>query len=106
MDRSADTGHDRGEHAQVEKRAAAPDVLEAAEQECLARYGALISRPHPDPDHHPRASMAQRAAQFSPFAALSGYDEAIRRTAEEQQSRMERTEGRKDGAVDPAPPSI
>ena len=50
--------------------------------------------------------MAQRAAQFSPFAALSGYDEAIRRTAEEQQSRMERTEGRKDGAVDPAPPSI
>ena len=106
MDRSVDTGHDRGKQAQQETHAAVQDVLEAAEQECLARYGTLILRPHPVSDHHPRASMAQRAAQFSPFAALSGYDEAIRRTAEEQQSRMERTEGRKDGAVDPAPPSI
>ena len=26
-------------------------------------------------------SMAERAAQFSPFAALSGYEEAIRETA-------------------------
>lgn len=106
MDRSVDTGHDREKRAQQETHAAAPDVLEAAEQECLARYGTLISQPYPVSDHHPRASMAQRAAQFSPFAALSGYDEAIRRTAEEQQSRMERTGGRKDGAVDPAPPSI
>ena len=92
MDRSADTGHDRGEHAQVEKRAAAPDVLEAAEQECLARYGALISRPHPDPNHHPRASMAQRAAQFSPFAALTGHGAAIRETARLTERRRELSE--------------
>ena len=106
MDRSADTEHDNRERAQQEAPAATSDVLEAAEQECLARYGTLITLPHPVSDHHPHASMAQRAAQFSPFAALSGYEEAIRRTAEEQQTRMERTEGRKDGAVEPAPPSI
>ena len=30
---------------------------------------------------HPKLSMASRAAQFSPFAALTGYDDEIKETA-------------------------
>lgn len=40
-------------------------------------YEDIISLPHPEPRHHPRMSMAARAAQFSPFAALSGYEDII-----------------------------
>lgn len=41
----------------------------------------LIYRKHPEPKHHKRMSVEERAAQFSAFAALSGYEEAIRDTA-------------------------
>ena len=46
-------------------------------------YGAyedMIDLPHPEPVGHPRMSMEKRAAQFSPFAALTGYEEAILET--------------------------
>lgn len=36
-----------------------------------------INLPHYEPKHHPRMSMWNRAAQFAPFAALTGYDAAI-----------------------------
>lgn len=41
------------------------------------RYDDIISLPHPDPKTHLRMGMSQRAAQFAPFAALAGFDEAI-----------------------------
>ncbi len=44
-------------------------------------YGDIIHLPHPVSKKHPRMSMHDRAAQFSPFAALTGHDEAIRETA-------------------------
>ena len=34
--------------------------------------------PHHQSDKHPKMSMRNRAAQFSPFAALNGYNEAIK----------------------------
>ena len=37
----------------------------------------------------PRMSMMDRAGQFSPFAALTGHDEAIRETARYTDRRME-----------------
>ena len=40
-------------------------------------YSDIISLPHHESSVHPRMPLAQRAAQFAPFAALSGYDEAI-----------------------------
>ena len=48
------------------------------------RYDDIINLPHPDPDprRHPRMSRAERAAQFAPFAALTGLGAAIRRVAE------------------------
>ena len=44
-------------------------------------YDDIINLPHYEPKHHPRMSMWNRAAQFAPFAALTGYDDAIREVA-------------------------
>lgn len=43
-----------------------------------AEYADIIGLPHWEPNsRHPRMSAHDRAAQFSPFAALTGYDEMI-----------------------------
>ena len=41
------------------------------------RYDDIINLPHPTSDKHPRMKMLDRAAQFSPFAALTGYDDSV-----------------------------
>ncbi len=43
-------------------------------------YSDIIGLPHWEPKRHPRMPMKARAAQFAPFAALSGHDEAIAET--------------------------
>lgn len=58
-------------------------------------YDDIIDLPCPTSERHPRMSMANRAAQFSPFAALSGYDDAVRETARYTDSRVELTEEEK-----------
>ena len=40
----------------------------------------IINLPHPVSRNHPRMDLAHRAAQFAPFAALSGHEEAIQET--------------------------
>ena len=47
----------------------------------MTRYDDIIRLPHYEPKHHPRMPMASRAAQFAPFAALTGHDAAIAETA-------------------------
>ena len=37
----------------------------------------MLDLPHPDPVGRPRMSLIGRAAQFSPFSALVGYEDAI-----------------------------
>lgn len=44
-------------------------------------YEDIIYLPHPVSKTRPQMPMSDRAAQFSPFAALTGYDAAIRETA-------------------------
>ena len=44
------------------------------------KYDDIIHLPHPTSKKHPRMSAWNRAAQFSPFAALTGHGEAIRET--------------------------
>ena len=44
-------------------------------------YDDIIDLPHPVSEKYPRLSRAQRAAQFSPFAALTGYDAAVDETS-------------------------
>ena len=45
------------------------------------KYADIINLPHHVSRTHPQMSMADRAAQFSPFAALSGHDAAIAEAA-------------------------
>lgn len=44
-------------------------------------YDDIIHLPHPTSTRHPRMSREMRAAQFAPFAALTGYAAAVRETA-------------------------
>lgn len=41
------------------------------------RYDDIIGLEHPTSRKHPRMSAEDRAAQFAPFAALTGYDEMV-----------------------------
>lgn len=54
-------------------------------------YDDIIDLPHHVSKRHPQMSMHQRAAQFAPFAALSGYEEAIE---EAERENAEKYEGR------------
>lgn len=45
------------------------------------KYEDMLYLPHPVSPTHPRMPLQDRAAQFSPFAALTGYDDALRETA-------------------------
>ncbi|MCR4603322.1 MAG: hypothetical protein K5683_07310 [Prevotella sp.] len=53
-------------------------------------YDDIINLPHHEPTHHPRMTMWSRAAQFAPFAALTGYDDAIRNTARQNDEGTDR----------------
>ena len=44
-------------------------------------YADIIDIPHWEPNRkHPRMSLHDRAAQFAPFAALTGYEDKIEET--------------------------
>ena len=58
-------------------------------------YDDMIDLPHPTSKKHPRMSMRDRAAIFSPFAALSGHGAAIAETARLTDRRMELDEDTK-----------
>lgn len=45
------------------------------------RYDDIIDLPHPVSQRHQQMPLADRAAQFSPFAALTGLDAALQETA-------------------------
>lgn len=53
------------------------------------KYEDILDMPHPVSDKHPHMSLEDRAAQFSPFAALTGYEEAIEETARQNEQQME-----------------
>ena len=56
------------------------------------RYDDVIYRQHPTSKKHPRMSRMNRAAQFAPFAALTGYEESIVETARLTDRRIELSE--------------
>ncbi len=45
------------------------------------KYDDIINLLHPTSRTHPRMSLEDRAAQFAPFAALTGHEAAIKETA-------------------------
>ena len=61
----------------------------------MGAYDDIIGLPRPVSAKHPRMSMGGRAAQFSPFAALSGHGAAIAETARHTERKIELTEEEK-----------
>ena len=59
-------------------------------------YEDIINLPHYEPKNHVRMSIQARAAQFAPFAALTGYEEAVKETARITEERIEIEEGLKN----------
>lgn len=59
-------------------------------------YDDIIHLPHHISKRHPQMSLYNRAAQFAPFVALSGHDDAIEETARLTEARRELTQGERD----------
>ena len=58
-------------------------------------YKDIINLPHHVSEKHPQMSIEARAAQFAPFAALTGYSDAVKETARLTEKRIEIDEGLK-----------
>ena len=57
-------------------------------------YDDILLLPHHQSKRHPQMPRIDRAAQFAPFAALSGYETAIRETRRLSEMRTaQRNEG-------------
>ena len=54
-----------------------------------SKYDDIINLPHHVSNKHKPMSIEMRAAQFAPFAALTGYDDAINETARQTNERIE-----------------
>lgn len=58
----------------------------------MDKYEDIINLPHPVSKKHPRMSLYDRAAQFSPFAALTGHNAAIIETARLTEKKIRQSE--------------
>lgn len=52
-------------------------------------YDDILYMPHHVSDTRRHMTMWERAAQFAPFAALTGHDKQVEKTAEDARTRME-----------------
>ena len=57
------------------------------------KYDKIMGLPHHVSKTRPQMPMSDRAAQFAPFAALTGYDSAIKETGRLTDERIELDEG-------------
>ena len=57
-------------------------------------YEELLYLPHHVSDVHPRMAMIDRAAQFAPFAALTGYEEAVDESIKRMEEEVENEYGK------------
>lgn len=59
-------------------------------------YDDIINLPHHVSKKHPQMDLLDRAAQFSPFAALTGFEAALEETGRLTEERMELDEDTKE----------
>ena len=59
------------------------------------KYDDIIDLPRPA-SKHPKMSRIDRAAQFSPFAALTGHEDSIKETARLTEKQIDLDESQKD----------
>lgn len=65
-------------------------------------YDDITGLPHHVSRRHPPMSRRNRAAQFMPFAALTGYDAVIARTARQVEQAVERADAPSADVMDGA----
>lgn len=58
-------------------------------KESIEKYIDIINMPHHVSKNHPHMSKYERAAQFAPFAALSGYEDIIEEEGRLTDNRIE-----------------
>lgn len=61
----------------------------------MSKYDDIIRLPHHVSRRHPPMPVSDRAAQFSPFAALTGYDAVVKEAARLTHRRIELSEDEK-----------
>lgn len=66
----------------------------------MGRYDDLLELPHPQSATRPHMRLEDRAAQFAPFAVLTGLDQVLREAERQSAEHAERTE-----YPDPADPA-
>ena len=59
-------------------------------------YDDIIYLPHHVSKKRPQMTIIQRSAQFAPFAALAGYDDAVKETARLTDRKIELEDGQKE----------
>ena len=62
----------------------------------MDNYEDIINLPHHVSKRHPQMSMWNRAAQFAPFAALTGYEDAIQDSIQENLRSFEEKDTKED----------
>lgn len=62
----------------------------------ISEYEDMIALPHHVSASHPQMALADRAAQFSPFAALTGYEDAIDESARLTEEQIELDENARE----------
>ena len=62
---------------------------ENPEKNGKSKYALRQPLPHAEAKKHPRMPRSARAAQFAPFAALTGYEDAITKTQKQAVKRQE-----------------
>lgn len=63
----------------------------------MGKYDDIIDMPHHVSVKHPQMAIEDRAAQFSPFAALTGHEAAIRETARMAEEKIREKDTYKTG---------
>ena len=62
----------------------------------MGKYDDIINLPHHESTKHPKMPALSRAAQFLPFAALTGHNEAVMETARLTNNKVELDESWKE----------
>ena len=65
-------------------------------ERAIEKYRDIIFMPRPVSQRHRPMSQLNRAAQFAPFAALTGYEEAVKEEGRRTESRLELDEDRQN----------
>ena len=80
----------RNDNVLVENVIQVSGKLQNSVIEVQQKYGDILNLPHHVSETHPPMPIADRAAQFAPFAALTGYKEAIEETERLAEKKIER----------------